>query len=81
MFLPSFQINSLARAMLFLINFKKIIGRAPSIKAANKKKKATHDQQRMIIAYCRTARATEAATAKPTRKATIKQSKTQTKIT
>jgi hypothetical protein len=26
MFLPSFQINSLARAMLFLINFKKIIG-------------------------------------------------------
>ena len=62
MFLPSFQINSLARAMLFLINFKKIIGRAPSIKAANKKKKATHDQQRMIIAYCRTARATEAAT-------------------
>ena len=31
--------------------------------AANKKKKATHDQQQRIIAcYCRTARATEAAT-------------------
>jgi hypothetical protein len=57
MFIPAiFQINSLARAMLFLINFKKIIGRQASSKPI-----ITINND-ALLTVLRTARATEAET-------------------